>query len=144
MRILALDLGEKNVGVAVSDELELTSNPRGSIRGDATLQDRVLQLIEAEEAGEVIIGLPLLMSGEEGTQAQRAREFAASLAERTAVPVRTWDERLTTRQAERALIAADVRRARRRRQIDQQAAALILDGYLRYRSLRRGGGEESA
>ena len=144
MRIMALDLGEKNVGVAISDELELTSNPRGALRRDGTLLDRVLRLIVEEDAREVIVGLPLLRSGEEGTQAQRARDFAAELAERSPVPVRTWDERLTTREAERALIAADVRRARRRRQIDQQAAALILDGYLRYRSLRRGPDEDSA
>ena len=141
MRILALDLGEKTIGVAVSDELELTANPRTAIRRNELALDRILSLIVEEEAGEVVVGLPLLMSGEEGTQAQRAREFAAALAERAPVPVRTWDERLTTREAERALIAADVRRARRRKQIDQQAAALILDGYLRYRALRRGAAE---
>lgn len=138
MRIMALDLGEKNVGIAVSDELELTANPRAALRRDGTTVDRILRLVEEEEIGEVVVGLPLLMSGEAGTQAQRAREFADALAARAAVPVRTWDERLTTREAERALIAADVRRARRRKQIDQQAAALILDGYLRYRALRRG------
>ena len=143
MRIMALDLGEKHIGVAVSDELELTANPRAALRHDGTALDRVLRLMEEEDVGEVVVGLPLLMSGAEGAQAQRARDFANGLAARAAVPIRTWDERLTTREAERALIAADVRRARRRKQIDQQAAALILDGYLRYRALRRGGDEET-
>ena len=89
----------------------------------------------------MVVGLPVSMSGEEGTQAERVRALAAALAAELAVPVTTWDERLTTREAERALIAADVRRGRRRRVIDQLAAALILDGYLRARALRRG--EES-
>ena len=144
MRIMALDLGEKTVGIAVSDELELTANPRGTLRRNGTELEQVLRRIEEEEVGEVVVGLPLLMSSAEGAQAQRAREFAAELAARAPVPVRTWDERLTTRQAERAMIAADLRRARRRKQIDQQAAALILDGYLRYRALQRAAREESA
>ena len=80
------------------------------------------------------------MSGESGPQAEKAREFAEQLAARTTVPVRTWDERLSTREAERALIAADVRRARRRRVIDSIAAALILESYLRFRALRGGEG----
>ena len=85
--ILALDLGEKNVGVAVSDELELTANPRSALRRDATTLDRVLRLMAEEEIGEVVVGLPLLMSGEEGTQAKQAREFADALTARAAVPV---------------------------------------------------------
>src|SRR5205085_4655240 len=89
VRIMALDLGEKNIGVAVSDELELTANPRAALRRDHAALDRVLRLMEEEEVGEVVVGLPLLMSGEEGTQAQRARAFAEGLAARARVAVRT-------------------------------------------------------
>lgn len=140
MRIMALDLGEKTVGIAVSDELELTANPRGVLRRDGSELDRILRLTVEESVGELVVGLPVSMSGESGPQAEKAREFAEQLAARTPVPVRTWDERLSTREAERALIAADVRRARRRRVIDSVAAALILESYLRFRALRGGEG----
>jgi len=140
LRIMALDLGEKTVGVAVSDELELTANPRGVLRRDGSEMEQVLRLIDEESVGELVVGLPVSMSGESGPQAEKAREFAEQLAARTTVPVRTWDERLSTREAERALIAADVRRARRRRVIDSIAAALILESYLRFRALRGGEG----
>jgi putative Holliday junction resolvase len=142
MRIMALDLGEKTVGVAVSDELEITANPRTVLRRDGTEIDRVLDLVREEGIGELIVGLPISMSGAPGPAAERVRAFVAELAPRVPIPVRTWDERLSTREAERAMIAADVRRARRRQVIDQMAAAVILEGYLRYRTLRRPDGEE--
>jgi putative Holliday junction resolvase len=141
---MALDLGERTVGVAVSDELELTANPRVTLRRDGTELRRVAELAREEEAGELVVGVPISMSGVEGVQAERARAFAAELACAVEIPVRTWDERLTTREAERALIAAGARRARRRQVIDQHAAALILESYLRYRALRQGPAEENA
>jgi putative Holliday junction resolvase len=135
---MALDLGEKTVGLAVSDELELTANPRGVLRRDGREMDEILRRVADEGVEELIVGLPISMSGQEGAQAERARAFADALAARSPAPVRTWDERLTTVQAERLMIAADVRRADRRRRIDQAAAALILESYLRYRALHRG------
>ncbi len=136
MRIMALDVGEKTVGVAVSDELELTANPRAVLRRDGSEGARLARLVAEEDIGEVVVGLPVSMSGQHSEQTGRVTEFARALAEQLPVPVRTWDERLSTVQAERVLIAADVRRARRRQVIDQVAAALILENYLRYRALR--------
>jgi putative Holliday junction resolvase len=141
---MSLDLGEKTVGIAVSDELELTANPLTVLRRDGKEVDAILRLARAEDAGELIVGLPISMSGASGAQAGRARDFAAELATRSDIPVRTWDERLSTREAERALIAADVRRSRRRQVIDKMAAALILESYLRYRALRSARREEEA
>lgn len=136
MRIMALDFGERTIGVAVSDELELTANPRTVLRRGPTELDQLAALVRAEEVGEVVVGLPISMSGEEGVAAQNVRRFVEDLGARLTVPVRTWDERLTTREAERSLIAQDMRRAQRRKVIDQVAAALILEGYLRYRALQ--------
>ena len=141
---MALDLGERTVGVAVSDELELTANPRVTLRRDGRELERIAGLAREEQAGELVVGVPISMSGAEGVQAERARAFASELAARVRIPVRTWDERLSTREAERALIAADVRRARRRKVIDQHAAAMILESYLRYRALRQEQAEENA
>lgn len=132
-RRLALDLGDARIGVALSDAAgilahPLTALPRLGMRGDLEALGR---LVREHEIGQVIVGLPLKLSGEEGERARDARCFADRLRAHLApVIVALWDERLTTVEAERVLIAADVGRRRRRRVIDGMAATLILQSFL--------------
>lgn len=132
MRIMALDVGDRTIGVAASDELGIAAHPVTVIRRTSLEADlrRVRELVEEYEASEVVVGLPISMAGGEGTQAQKVREFIESLEPAIPVPVVTWDERLTTAQAEKIMIAGDASRARRKQVIDKIAAALILDSYM--------------
>jgi putative Holliday junction resolvase len=134
MRVMALDVGERTVGIAVSDELGISTSPRETLRRGTDEIERLARMVESEGIGTVVVGLPLSLSGQEGPSCRLAREFAGLLAARVTVPVVTWDERLTTAEAERALISANVRRAKRRTVIDQVAASLILQSYLRAKS----------
>ena len=134
---MALDVGEKTVGVAVSDPLGMIASPRETLRRDGSELDRLERLVSAEEIGEVVVGLPISLNGTLGPSAERAQEFAKSLEQRLSIPISTYDERLTTAEAEKVLIAADTRRAKRRQVIDQVAASLILQGFLRARELRQ-------
>ena len=138
-RILALDLGDVRIGLAVSDPLGITAQPlphmlAGKL-GTRRLAGKVAAEARRHEAVEVVIGLPLLLSGEEGTRAAKAREFAATLEPMLPdMPVHLWDERLSTVEVERIMIAGNVRRDRRREKIDSLAAVLILQGFLDARS----------
>ncbi|MBE3590322.1 MAG: Holliday junction resolvase RuvX [Firmicutes bacterium] len=140
MRVLALDVGDRTLGVAVSDPFGWTAQSLGTLRRTRDERDfeAVLELVRRYGAERVVVGLPRNMDGTEGPRALRTRRFAEALRRRLPVPVEEWDERLTTVQAERALLDADVSRARRRRVIDGMAAALILQSYLERR--RAGGG----
>ncbi len=135
MRTIALDVGEKTVGIAVSDELGITASPRETLRRDGTELDRLAAMVAAENVGEVVVGLPISLNGTLGPSAQKVLEFVEQLRQRLTIPVVTCDERLTTAQAEKSLISANVKRAKRRQVIDQVAAALILESYLRRKSL---------
>lgn len=135
MRTMALDVGEKTVGIAVSDELGITASPRETLRRDGTELDRLLQVVRTEEIGEIVVGLPISLNGTLGPSADKVLEFVRQLREQVTVPVVTWDERLTTAEAEKMLIAADTRRSKRRKVIDQIAATLILQNFLRRREL---------
>jgi len=137
MRTVALDVGEKTVGIAVSDVLGIVASPRETLRRDGGEMDRLVSLLEREEAGEVVVGLPISLNGTLGPSAKKVLEFVEQLRARVKIPVTTWDERLTTAEAEKVLIAADTRRAKRRQVIDQVAAALILQNYLRTKSRAR-------
>jgi putative Holliday junction resolvase len=135
-RILALDHGTKRIGVALSDELGWTAQPletfvRKGLQADVA---HIRALVEAHEVEQVVVGLPLRLSGEEGPAAQAVREFAGCLERALSVPVITWDERLTTKAAEELLIAADVSRRKRRDVVDRVAAAILLQSYLEHRS----------
>ena len=136
MRIIALDVGDKTIGTALSDELGITASPRETLRRDGGEMDRLLRLIAQEEVGEVVVGLPISLNGTLGPQAQKVLQFVEELRGRLAIPVVTWDERLTTAEAEKMLISAHTRRAKRRQVIDQIAASLILQNYLRRKSLQ--------
>lgn len=135
-RILALDIGEKNIGTAISDALGITAQgldviQRGK-KGEDLLQ--LERIVEEYSVAEIVVGLPLNMDGSEGPRAKDAREYARRLSEKLSVPVKTWDERLTTAQARRTLLEADVSRARRKKVIDKLAAVIILESYLQLKN----------
>jgi putative pre-16S rRNA nuclease len=142
MRVMALDVGEKTVGIAVSDELGITASPRETLRRDGAEQERLSDIVRREEIGEVVVGLPISLNGTLGASADMVLGFVGQLRERLTIPVVTWDERLTTAEAEKMLIGANVRRAKRRQVIDQIAATLILQSYLRTKSLSDPSAEE--
>lgn len=131
-RTLALDVGERRIGVALSDPTGVVANALEVIerRGWAVDLRRIRGIVQTHVVTRVVVGYPLTLAGEVGVQAQRVDRFIARLREALNVEVLPWDERLTTVQAERALLEADVRRRRRREVRDAVAAALLLQGYL--------------
>jgi len=137
-KLLGLDLGTKTIGVAISDGMRYSATPLETIRRQKFTQDaeRLLQLIAENNAVGVILGLPLNMDGSEGPRAQSTRAFARNLAQKSAIPIAFWDERLSTSAVTRTLIEADVRRDRRAEVVDKLAASYILQGALE--RLRRG------
>ena len=132
MRILALDLGDKRIGVAVSQLGGALALPDGVItrRNWAQVIAEIRARLDAVQADRIVVGLPLRMDGTEGPAAVAARKFVQRLQETVAVPVDVQDERLSTAEAERSLIAADMRRRRRRAVRDAVAAAIMLQTYL--------------
>jgi putative Holliday junction resolvase len=130
--LIGLDLGEKTIGLAVSDTLRQVASPLRTLKrtkfGENAAQ---LMAIVAERAiGGIVLGLPRNMDGSEGPRAQSTRAFARNLAGLTDLPITFWDERLSTVAAERALLEADASRRRRAEVIDHVAAAYILQGLL--------------
>jgi putative Holliday junction resolvase len=118
--------------VAVSDELGWTAQGVETIRRQSKEKDlaRLKEWIQYYQVGEIVVGLPKNMNGTIGARGESCQAFARWLEERTGLPVRLWDERLTTMAAERMLITADVSRQKRKNVIDKMAATLILQGYL--------------
>ncbi|WP_236016016.1 Holliday junction resolvase RuvX [Brucella endophytica] len=138
--VAGLDLGTKTIGLAVSDRGLSFSNPRPVIRRVKFTIDAeaLLAALKAENAGAVIIGLPVNMDGSEGPRVQSTRAFVRNMERLTELPFVYWDERLSTVAAERALIGMDVSRKKRAERIDSAAAAFILQGALdRLAGLRR-------
>ncbi len=139
-KVLAgLDLGDKTIGVAVSDRAFSFAHPRPVIVRRKFSQDAaaLLALLEKENVGAVVIGLPVNMDGSEGPSAQRSRAFVRNMAQFGDLPFVLWDERLSTVAAERTLIEMDFSRRKRAGKIDSAAAAFILQGALdRLRALR--------
>ncbi|HQY43501.1 MAG TPA: Holliday junction resolvase RuvX [Paracoccaceae bacterium] len=133
MRALAgLDLGEKTIGVAVSDRLLSVASPLSTIRRTKFTADAaaLLKIVADRELGGLILGLPRNMDGSEGPRCQSTRAFARNLERLTDLPISFWDERLSTVAAERALLEADTSRKRRSEVIDHVAAGFILQGAL--------------
>lgn len=132
MRILALDVGEMRIGVALSDPTGLLASPLTTIesKGQDSDIDDVLHLATEHEVGEIVIGLPLSMSGRRGPQAGRVDAFVRALAERTDIPLKSVDERLSSVQAERMLRESGVEPSKNRARIDSAAAAIVLQSYL--------------
>jgi len=136
---IGLDVGKVRIGVAVCDELGLVASPHTVIRSKGWGNDiaRLVELVSEVGAGEIVVGLPVNMNGTHGPAAARVEEFCHRLSESVSVPVVTWDERLSTAQASRVLIEADLSRKRRRDVIDKTAAAIILQAYLDNLASRR-------
>ncbi|WP_288301645.1 Holliday junction resolvase RuvX [uncultured Veillonella sp.] len=132
MRIMALDVGSRTIGVACSDALYMTAQGVETIRRTSWAKDseRLLQLINDYEVEEIVVGMPRNMNGTKGERAEKTEEFVERLKEVTTLPITYWDERLSTVMAERSLIAADVSRRKRKAVIDKMAAVVILQGYL--------------
>ncbi|MBT9131712.1 Holliday junction resolvase RuvX [candidate division NPL-UPA2 bacterium Unc8] len=132
MRILGLDVGDKTIGIALSDELHLIAQAFEVIKRSSLTKDfnRVGEIAREYQVERVIVGLPLEMSGKEGKQAKKVIEFIAKLCRKVKLPVETWDERLTTSAAERHLLEANLPRAKRKQIIHKVAAQEILQGYL--------------
>jgi len=130
--LIGLDLGSKTIGVAASDPDRRVAAPVETIsRQRFNLNARrILDLAAERRAAGLVLGLPINMNGSEGPRAQATRTFARNLARLTELPIALWDERLSTAAVERALIAADASRAKRKNVIDQHAAAYILQGAL--------------
>ena len=132
MRVLALDYGTKRIGVALSDELKTIAMPLEFILtepGDAFLA-RLREIIAGKEVDLILVGMPRNMDGSYGPAALKVQEFVAVLKEAVAVPIKLWDERLTSAQANRVLLQGNVRRADRKQAVDAMAAAILLQGYL--------------
>jgi putative Holliday junction resolvase len=130
--LIGLDLGTKTIGVAVSDPDRRLATPVETVARKAFTRDanRILELAAERRAIGFVLGLPINMDGSEGPRAQSTRAFARNFAKLTTLPIALWDERLSTAAVERALIAADASRAKRKAVIDQHAAAYILQGAL--------------
>ncbi len=136
-RVLALDLGKRRIGMAISDPLGVTAQGletfvRTNMREDL---ERLAELIRRREVGLILMGLPIHMSGREGRQAEWARDFGRRIQARTGLAVEFWDERLTTLEAERVLRESGISMAKRARAVDRLAAVILLGSYLSWRAL---------
>ena len=139
-RIMALDVGGRRIGVAVSDETRLIATPlRYVLRGRGD-EAEIRALTETWDIEHLVVGMPTGLSGREGPQAADVRSFAEPLAAALNLPLEYWDERLTTTIAEQTLMSTGTRRAKRREQVDAVAAAVILQSYLDAAGHRRKGG----
>ena len=140
MRLLALDVGDVRIGVAICDSLEIAAFPVGVVKRVGSLKRdiaAVSALATEQEAEGIVVGLPLSLDGGVGPQAEKTQGFAKALAKLVAIPIVLWDESLSSVEAEEILIAQGVSRAKRRLRIDQTAAALILESYLAHRRLTK-------
>ena len=132
MRIMALDVGSRTIGIACSDALLMTAQGIETIRRTSLENDfnRLRELISEYEVHELVVGMPKNMNGTKGDRAGEEEEFVEKMKTVIDLPITFWDERLSTVMAERQLIAADVSRKKRKGIIDKMAAVVILQGYL--------------
>ncbi len=139
-RLLGLDLGEKTIGMALSDTTLMVATPMETIRRAKFTADaeRLLKLIAEHDVAALVIGLPVNMDGSEGPRCQSVRQFGQNLLEKSDLDIAFWDERLSTAAVTRTLLEADMSRARRAQVIDKMAAAYILQGALDYLAARGG------
>lgn len=132
MRILALDHGTVRIGVALSDEMKMFAQPLECIPATPFTEfiARVKTLVKEREVELILVGMPRNMDGSYGPAAQRVREFVIALKEAVPMPIRTWDERLTSVTANRLLSEGNVRGQDRKDKVDKVAAAVLLQSYL--------------
>ncbi|MCQ9208429.1 MAG: Holliday junction resolvase RuvX [Omnitrophica bacterium] len=132
MRILALDLGEKNIGLAISDKLGWTAQGLPTLRRQAQDKDicAIADIAKENCVTEIVVGMPINMNGTLGKSAQAVAAFLEDLKKKVTLPIKVWDERLTSLQAEKVLLEQDLSRKKRKHKIDRLAAQLILQNYL--------------
>jgi putative Holliday junction resolvase len=132
MRILGIDHGTKRIGLAISDELGVIAQPLEFVLAEPfdKFLARLKEIIRAKEVELLLVGMPRNMDGSYGPAALKVQEFVAVLKETVGIPIKLWDERLTSAQANRFLIQADVRREKRKEKVDKTAAAILLQSYL--------------
>ena len=137
MRVLAIDHGTVRMGIAVSDPGGIVATPLEYIPAEpfTGFLSRLKELIREKEVEMILVGMPRNMDGSYGPAAAKVREFVAVLKENILVPIQTWDERLTSAQANRFLLQADVRRKDRKQKVDRAAAAILLQSFLDSRSM---------
>jgi len=132
MRILGIDLGKKNIGIAISDESAVIAQSYGivkRVRDDRAVKE-IMDIAAAYEVSEIVVGLPLNMDGSRGASARDSMGFADRLKKDSGIKIVLWDERLSTKEAEDMMLAADLSRRKRKSVVDKIAAQLILQGYL--------------
>jgi len=133
MRTIGLDVGDKTIGVAMSDEVGITANPVTVISRTGSLKreiGEIRRMVEENNVECIVVGMPFMLDGTKGIQAEKVDAFVEELRRRLKVPIVTWDERLTTSEVERILIASDQSREKRKKVIDKMAAAVILRSYM--------------
>jgi putative Holliday junction resolvase len=138
MRILAIDHGTKRMGIAISDELKMIAHPVEFILAEpfGDFLTRLKELLRDKEVEMILVGMPRNMNGSYGPAALKVQDFVAALKGAVTVPIETWDERLTSAQANRFLIEGNVRREQRKEKVDKMAAAILLQSYLDSRGMR--------
>ena len=134
-RIMGLDIGDKTIGVAVSDLMGMTAQGIKTIKRTSKKNDieEIKQIIKEKQVNLIVSGLPKNMNGTVGPQGEKVQKFCELIKEETGLEIEFWDERLTTVVAEKTLITADVSRKKRKNVIDMMAAVLILQGYLDFK-----------
>ena len=132
LRILALDHGTKRIGVAISDDLKMLAHPLEFIRAESmpAFVERLRAILAEKPCELILVGMPRNMDGSFGPAAEKVREFIAKLQPQVTLPIKTWDERLTSTQANRMMIEGNVRRDQRKLKVDAMAAAVLLQSYL--------------
>lgn len=132
MRILAIDHGTQRIGLAISDELKMIAQPLEFVPAEPfeAFTQRLNNILAGKPCELILVGLPRNMDGTYGPAAEKVRDFVTRLKKVVPVPIRTWDERLTSAQANRVLLQGKVRRADRKQKVDAMAAAILLQSYL--------------
>lgn len=130
MRIIGLDWGEARIGVAVSDPLGISAQPLEHMENNDKIFMGIKALVEKFEAEEIVVGLPRMMDGSFGIAATKVEKFCATLSKDIDIKITLWDERLTTRMAERSLAGSGISRKKARKTIDSSSASLILQSYM--------------
>lgn len=136
MRVLAIDHGSKRMGIALSDAMGIVAQPFEAIPAEPFHQflSRLQEILRDKQVELILVGMPRNMDGSYGPAALKVQEFVAVLKQAVPISIQTWDERLTSAQANRYLIQADVSRADRRGKVDKTAAAILLQSFLDSRS----------
>lgn len=140
MRILGIDYGSKRIGLSVCDELGFTAQGLATITRKNKKKDmeEISGFVEKYNVEKIVIGFPVRLDGTEGIQCEKVNRFAGILEKRFSIPVIKWDESLSTKEAERILIEANMNRKKRKGVVDKLAATIILQGYLDYLDRMKG------